>query len=167
MGNVESEPSQSPDNPEELVDPVGPLPLSRLPQVGGCCAECRDDSVRTCWFSTWGVPDQVALSARATATVTGWDFTAADAKAVGERLVHFERAFGARFGHTAEDDLDVPIRIVAEPPAGQGVGHRMKDHLEWMVREVYRLNGWNGRTGKPLRGTLEMVWLEHVGQGFW
>ena len=126
-----------------------------------------DDANGTCWFATWGVPDQVELSAAAVAAVTGWDFDREDALEVGERIVHLERGLGARFGHTAEDDLDVPERIVEEPPEGVGAGKEMKNHLEWMVREVYRLNGWDERTGKPLRSTLEEVDLDHVAADIW
>lgn len=126
-----------------------------------------DDANGTCWFATWGVPDQVDISAKAVAGVTGWDFDGEDARDVGERLVHFERAFGARFGHTIEDDLNVPNRIVEEPPEGLGAGHEMKEHLEWMVHEVYRRFGWDEQTGKPLRSTLEDADLEHVAEDLW
>ncbi|AUX10275.1 aldehyde:ferredoxin oxidoreductase [Halalkaliarchaeum desulfuricum] len=126
-----------------------------------------DDANGTCWFGTWGVPDQVELSAQAVSAATGWEFTREDALEVGERLVHFERGFGARFGHTAEDDLDVPDRIVEEPPEGLGAGKEMKKHLEWMVREVYRLNDWDEKTGKPQRSTLEEVGLEKVADDIW
>jgi aldehyde:ferredoxin oxidoreductase len=126
-----------------------------------------DDTHGTCWFSTWGVPGQVDYSARAIAAATGWDFTEEDAREVGERAVHFERAFNAKLGLEAADDLDVPERIVEEPPAGIGEGHAMKDHLEWMVKEVYRLNGWDEKTGKPRRDTLEGVGLEEVAADVW
>lgn len=126
-----------------------------------------DDTIGTCWFSTWGVPGQVEYSARAVSAVTGWEFTPEDAREVGERAVHYERAFNAKHGLEAADDLDVPERIVEEPPSGIGAGHAMADHLEWMVREVYRLNGWDEKTGKPKRETLADVGLEDVAEEVW
>lgn len=126
-----------------------------------------DDAHGTCWFATWGVPGQVDYSARAVGAVTGWDFSEEDAREVGERAVHYERAFNAQFGHDVNDDLDVSNRIVSEPPSGVGSGAAMKKHLEWMVKEVYRLNGWDEETGKPRRETLKSVGLNEVAERVW
>lgn len=126
-----------------------------------------DDAHGTCWFSTWGVPNQVQYSADAVAAVTGWDFDESEARALGERAVHFERAFNVLHGLEAEDDLNVPARIVSEPPSGVGAGHAMADHLEWMVREVYRLNGWDERAGRPYRETLESAGLHEIADELW
>ena len=36
-----------------------------------------------------------------------------------------------------------------------------------MVKQYYRLMGWDEKTGKPWRSTLKSVGLEHVGDDIW
>ncbi len=126
-----------------------------------------DDCHGTCWFSTWGVPGSVSLTAEAIAAVTGWDFKPEEALKVGERMVHLERAFNLRLGLKPTDDYDVSPRIVESPPAGRGKGKPMAPHVKAMVTEVYRLLGWDEKTGKPLKSTLQKVGLGEVADGIW
>lgn len=126
-----------------------------------------DDSNGTCWFATWGVPNHMKMSAEAVSAATGWDFLEEEAMQVGERLVHLERVMNVRLGLEPEDDLNVPERMVSAPPEGKAKGVAMKDHLEWMVREVYRLNGWDENTGKPQRETLRKVNLGKCIDDIW
>ncbi len=126
-----------------------------------------DDCNGTCWFATWGVPGSLKFTAEAVAAVTSWDFTAEEALLVGERAVHLERAFNIKRGLTPEDDLKVPKRIVEAPPSGKAKGKAMEPYVKGMVMEVYRLMGWDEKTGKPLRSTLKRVGLEDVARDIW
>lgn len=126
-----------------------------------------DDCHGTCWFGAWGVPDVITYSAEAVAAVTGWDFTAEEALMVGRRVVNFERAFNVMRGLTPADDYEVSERMVSEPPGGRGKGRSMAPYVKGMVMEVYRLMGWDEKTGRPWRDTLVEVGLEGIVNDVW
>ena len=64
-------------------------------------------------------------------------------------------------GLTADDDIKVSPRITdpapadAGPAAGKGIG----PYLEGWVRDYYQELGWDRKTGKPLKSTLEKLGL--------
>ena len=126
-----------------------------------------DDCHGTCWFSTWGVPGSLTYSAEAVSAVTGWDFTSEEALMVGERLVNLERVFNIRRGLTPADDYEVSPRMVEPPPSGKAKGKSMAPYVKWMVMEVYRLMGWDEKTGKPWRSTLKRCGLEDLIKDIW
>lgn len=151
---------------EKFVDPFDPK--AQPPAVAKTWPKKYwDDCHGTCWFSTWGVPGSISFTAEAVSAVTGWDFTAEEARMVGERMVHLERAFNVRLGLTPAHDYEVSARIVESPSSGKGKGKPMAPHVRTMVTEVYRLMGWDEKTGKPLRSTLEKVGLEEIAQDLW
>ncbi len=126
-----------------------------------------DDCNGTCWFATWGVPGVLTYSAQAVSAVTGWDFTREEALTVGERVVNLERVFNIRRGLTPADDYEVSPRLVEDPPSGKAKGKPMAPYIKGMVMQVYRLMGWDEKTGKPWRSTLRRLGLEDVIRDIW
>lgn len=150
----------------EYEDPLNPR-LKPMAVAKTWPKKYWDDCNGTCWFATWGVPGALRFTSGAVAAVTGWEFTPEEALAVGERIVHFERIFNIRHGLIPDDDLCVPPRIVEAPPSGKAAGKAMSPYVEWMVKEVYRLMGWDEKTGKPFIGTLRRVGLEEYIKDIW
>ncbi|MBI2864704.1 MAG: hypothetical protein HYX94_09115 [Chloroflexi bacterium] len=124
------------------------------------------DSAGTCYFS-FGGPEGFSASIRAVAAVTGWDLTEEEVRLFGERVLALERVFNARRGLTPEDDFVVPKRVIEAPKDGPAKGLSMEPYLKGMAREYYRHLGWDEKTGKPLRGTLERLGLEDVIGDVW
>jgi len=122
-----------------------------------------NDCYGCCWFGTWGTPGIMKLSSSAIAAVVGWDdFTAEEAWDVGHRVVTMERIFNMRRGMVAEDDINVSPRMTDPAPAdaGPAAGKSIKGYLEGWVRDYYVANGWDRKTGKPLRSTMQKLGLE-------
>lgn len=121
------------------------------------------DSIGICWFADWGVPGALEFEAKAVSAVTGFDITKEEALTIGERVVNLERSIHVRLGLTPEDDVnDVGPRFLEPPPKGPGKGRDVRRYVKWMVKEYYRLMGWNEKTGKPFRSTLERLGLGFV-----
>ncbi|MBI2909036.1 MAG: hypothetical protein HYX92_15440 [Chloroflexi bacterium] len=53
------------------------------------------------------------------------------------------------------------------PPDGPGAGRSIKPYLKGMVMEYYRLMGWDEKTGKPWRSTLNRLNLEDMAKDLW
>ncbi len=80
---------------------------------------------------------------------------------IGERVVNLERLLNLQLGLKPEDDVkDVGKRFLEPPPKGAGKDKDVRRHVGWMVEEYYRLMGWNEKTGKPLKETLERLGLD-------
>jgi aldehyde:ferredoxin oxidoreductase len=122
-----------------------------------------DDSLGTCRFNT---RLNIVLEAEAVAAVTGWDFSADEAKTVGLRAVNLMRAFNIRTGITKE--LDYPsTRYGSTHVDGPWKGIGIIPHWEEMLENYYQLMGWDGKNGKPLPETLRNLKLEHVITDIW
>ena len=150
----------------EYEDPVNPR-LKPLAVAKTWPKKYWDDCNGTCWFATWGVPGVLKFTSEAVAAATGWDFTVEEALQIGERLVHLERVFNIKHGLTVEDDICVSPRIVEAPPSGKAAGKPMAPYVEWMVKETYRLLGWDEKTGKPLKSILKKAGLEEYIKDIW
>jgi len=85
----------------------------------------------------------------------------------GFRVMHLERAFNLRHGLKPEDDWTVTPRLVDPPLDGPAKGKSMKPHLVGMVKEYYRLMGWDEKSGKPWKSTLVNAGLEDVIADLW
>ena len=94
--------------------------------------------------------------------VTGWDTTAEELEATGERICNLERAFQVREGVDRSKDM-LPHRVMHEPiPDGPHKGMFCPpDELEKMKDEYYSLRGWNG-SGIPTEETLNRLGLGEV-----
>ncbi len=125
------------------------------------------DSTGVCWYCTWGNAHGTELSARMISAVTGWDFTRDELLQYGERMLNFERLFNVRRGLTPEDDFNVSSRLTEGQKDDPSGAPPIKPHLEGMVREYYRLMGWDERSGKPWRSTLKRVGLDEFAELIW
>jgi aldehyde:ferredoxin oxidoreductase len=91
---------------------------------------------------------------------TGWDFTGAEVRQIGERIVNLERQFIAREGITRLDDT-LPRRFLEEPlPNGSASSAGSVLELEPMLDEYYRARGWDPETGLPTPGKLKELGLD-------
>ncbi|MBI2907814.1 MAG: hypothetical protein HYX92_09185 [Chloroflexi bacterium] len=126
-----------------------------------------DDSTGMCSFGSLGNPNILSLISDALSAVTGWSLNRQDLWAVGERIADLERAFNVRHGLTPEDDYIVSERLVEAPPEGPAKGRSIKPYLKGMTQEYYRLMGWDEKTGKPWRSTLNRLGLEKVAKDLW
>ena len=126
-----------------------------------------NDSGGLCMLNTWGTHDVVRLTAESINAATGWDLTRDDLFQVGLRLMQLERVFNIRHGLVPEDDWNVTPRLVDAPVDGPAKGRGIKPFLVGMVKQYYRLMGWDEKTGKPWRSTLKASGLEDVAKDIW
>ncbi len=88
---------------------------------------------------------------------TGMGLTERDLRTIGERIVNLNRMFNVREGITRKDDT-LPNRLTKEPaPAGPCKGHVVE--LDRMLREYYKLRGWDLKTGLPTEAKLRKLGL--------
>ncbi len=107
------------------------------------------------------------MTAAAISAVTGWDYTKEELLRVGERLLHLERAFNVKCGLRPEDDYTVSRRLIEAPVDGRAKGKSIAPYLHGMVMEYYDLAGWDRKSGKPWRDTLERCDLGYVARDLW
>ncbi len=87
---------------------------------------------------------------------TGADYTLKELMAAGERIINAERLFLARAGFTRKDD-SLPKRLTEEPaPTGPAKG--MVCHLQEMLDDYYRVQGWT-EDGIPEEEVLSRLGL--------
>jgi len=123
-----------------------------------------DDCLVMCKFNNRGIGlDYLAELLKA---ATGWDITAEEVSATGYRVVNLLRVFNIRHGHTAELDAPSP-RYSSTPVDGPFKGKTIVPVWRDMVKNYYRLMGWDPETGKPLAETLERLGLAHVTRDIW
>jgi len=120
-----------------------------------------EDSVGTCRFNT---RMNAKLIAEAVSAATGWDFSTEEGKRVGLRAVNLMKSFNLRAGIGKE--LDRPSeRYGSTPVDGPTAGISIMPHWDAMLRNYYRLMGWDVETGKPLPETLEDLEIGYVSKG--
>jgi len=119
------------------------------------------DSLVACKFgAVWPPALYFADFAAALTALTGAKYTEKDLRLIGERIFTLERAFDIREGVTAKDDR-LPERLTKEPaPAGACKGHVVE--LDRMMREYYKLRGWDRKTGWISRSRLAKLGLADV-----
>lgn len=117
-----------------------------------------EDSLGVCRFNT---RMNAKLLSEAISAATGWDFTAEEGKRVGLRAVNLMKAFNLRAGIGAE--LDRPSKRYGSTPVdGPSAGTSIMTRWDEMLRNYYRLMGWDPETGKPLPETLEELEIGYV-----
>ena len=122
-----------------------------------------EDSMVTCRINTCTALD---LLCEAVNAVTGWNMDINEAMAVGKRGVSLARAFNLRHGISA--DLDRPSeRYGSTLPDGPHAGKSILPHWDKMVRNYYKLMGWDEKTSRPLPATLKSLGLEFVIPQLW
>jgi aldehyde:ferredoxin oxidoreductase len=102
------------------------------------------DSLIVCKFLRKCFTDFYAEAADLLAAVTGWDYTAAEVEACGERIHTLKKLFNIREAWQPEDDW-LPPRLVEEPVAtGMASGVRLSaGELREMIRGYYRARSWD------------------------
>jgi aldehyde:ferredoxin oxidoreductase len=96
------------------------------------------------------------------ASATGFDIDKEELLAAATRVNHLERAYNARLGLTAKDDI-LPPRFTEDPmPEGPAKG-KVYDILESMRGAWYQQHGWD-EEGIPTRETLLAYQLGDVAE---
>ena len=158
-----AEPSIGYEDTDGRVDPKGkPETIKRTGNK-----KFWDDSIGVCWFGTWGVEDIVDRSRRAVEAATGMSVSD-HPLTIGERITTLERVFNIRHGLTPEDDYEnIGPRLLEPVPEGEFEGETIEPHLKSLVEEYYEEMGWDPRTGKPYRETLEGLGLDEFTAEIW
>jgi len=121
------------------------------------------DSLGNCRFPSGA---NHALLTEAVNAVTGWNLSLEETKNIGLRAVNLMKVFNFRGGIMKE--LDAPSeRYGSTPVDGPTKGISIKPHWDSMLRNYYRLMGWDEETGKPLPENLRKLGLEHVIRDIW
>ncbi|MBI2909040.1 MAG: hypothetical protein HYX92_15460 [Chloroflexi bacterium] len=120
-----------------------------------------------CWSASWTVPGAFDLVAEGISLAAGWRYSREDLIELGERVLQLERSFNIRHGLTPEDDFDVSPRLLEAPRDGRAAGISIEPHIRGMIGEYYRLMGWDEKTGRPWRSTLERSGLGDVAKDLW
>ncbi|MDO8673967.1 MAG: aldehyde ferredoxin oxidoreductase C-terminal domain-containing protein [Dehalococcoidia bacterium] len=124
------------------------------------------DSLGICMLSIGGAPQSRILEA--ISAVTGWDFTADEAKRFGFRAAHMLSAFDIKHGLTPE--VEAPsARFGSSSLIGPAAAQARSILPEWdkARRSSYEKMGWDGRTGRPLPETLRQHGLDAMVKDFW
>ena len=87
-------------------------------------------------------------------TVTGWETSLWELMKVGERAFNMGRAYNAKAGSNANDDV-LPPRMFQPLSSGTFKGHRLgKAEFEESAKKVYQMANWD-ENGVPTRAKLE------------
>ena len=117
-----------------------------------------EDSLVTC---NWNTNNQLDLLCDAVNAATGWSLDFHEAMRIGQRAVNLARVFNLRAGIGTE--LDAPsVRYGSTLTDGPAAGKGIMPHWDKMIRNYYKLMGWDQKTGKPLPETLKNLDLDFV-----
>lgn len=114
------------------------------------------DSAIICHFVPWTFNQQVEI----VRLLTGWDFSAAEALRVGERVATMSRAYNMREGLTAADDT-LPKRFFSPTPRG-GLKSTAIDAESFVgaIHTFYNMMGWDSETGLPSNDKLAELGID-------
>ncbi len=93
--------------------------------------------------------------------VTGLNLSKEEALEIGERIVNLLRVFSIRNGLKAQDDSFSP-RLGQPPTEGPGEGKTLLPFAANVLKDYYRLMGWDEESGRPLPQTLERLGLGYL-----
>ncbi len=114
------------------------------------------DSAILCHFVPWTFIQQVEIIR----LLTGWDYSAAEALRVGERVATMSRAFNMREGLTAADDT-LPKRFFSPTPRGGLQNSSIEpERFDGGVHTFYRMMGWDSETGLPSNEKLAELGID-------
>lgn len=166
MGSLEGMvPDLMPDPDIGYPEPLPPFSVEGVPEglSKGSQKGQFNDTLGICMFLLGAKLDIITDTVSA---VTGWDFSPQEALEVGRRIVNLQRAFNIRHGETPEHDVISP-RLAQAPVDGPAKGVSIAPHYDQMVRAYYRHMGWDEKTSKPLKETLESLGLGFVAKELW
>jgi aldehyde:ferredoxin oxidoreductase len=113
--------------------------------------------------SFFGVPSQIMVDTLS--AITG-EYNLEEFKRAMYRIENLARAYNIRHGLIPEDDIPSE-RLLSAPVDGGAKGRSIKPFIQGMVKEYYRVMGWDEKTSKPLRSTLKDLDLEYVIPDLW
>jgi len=116
------------------------------------------DSLVICWFPCLG---NIPLLCESLKAVTGWNFSFDEALESGRRAVTLMRMYNLRCGLSPKLDMPSP-RYGSIPQDGPGKGLSISYHLKDMLRNYYKLMGWDPNTGIPLSETLSKLKIDYT-----
>lgn len=94
--------------------------------------------------------------------VTGWNVSNWELLKAAERTLNLARAFNAREGFTAADDI-LPDRLFEPLQGGTLEGKKLDRHQFFETRDItYDMLGWDQQTGAPKRWKLYELGLDWV-----
>ena len=97
---------------------------------------------------------------------TGWNFTVDEALRFGKRTAAINRATALRCGHTGA--LEYPSKRYGSTPVdGPAKGQAIREQWEKMLDTWYEGVGYDRKTGRPLRQTLEDLGLDWLVSEHW
>jgi len=125
------------------------------------------DALGVCYFTSWWLspefcgPDDYA---EAFSAVTGKETSGAQLMEMGRRIHNVEKAFNTlHAGFTRKDDYPPEIYMKEPIRSGPYQGERItREGQDCMLDEYYEASGWDKRTGRQLRETLESLGLPEV-----
>ena len=118
-----------------------------------------------CFKPLLGPKNQLIQIARAYSAVTGIRTTIEDLKLIGNRIFNLKRTFTLRHGSTIKEDT-LPQRLLTVRGRENGAKERILP-LKEMLDDYYKLRGWDSKTGKPKRETLEKLGLTDIANDLW
>jgi len=123
------------------------------------------DALGLCAFSTtaaYGIDEELAAGLFRAAT--GIPMGPEEIMRAGRRIVTLERCFNLREGLDPREEDRLPWRIMHERQNDLLSSDPVitPEKLRTMLREYYRLHGWDERSGVPLPETLDMLGLSFV-----
>jgi len=90
--------------------------------------------------------------------VTGWSIDASWILETGNRIFNLKRIFNIRLGVNKSDDR-LPKKLLK--PLKEGPAKDKVPDLDYMLKEYYRLRGWN-ENGVPIKDRLDKILLEYL-----
>jgi aldehyde:ferredoxin oxidoreductase len=124
---------------------------------------CFINTLGVCVFGTIGIPlEKIAAT---TSAAVGLEIDEAEARRIALRAINLRRAFSIRHGLVPEDDTLPPKYTLDPVPDGGAAGKVVP--VKPMVYDYYKLMGWDVKTGKPFRRTLNDLGLEDVAADLW
>jgi len=91
--------------------------------------------------------------------VTGWGLNLNDLMMLGKRIVTMKRLLNLRRGVTRADDCLPPLLL---KPLKEGGTEGKVPNLEALLKGAYAEFGWDMKTGRPTRRTLELLGLTPI-----
>ena len=119
------------------------------------------DSLIICKFLRKCFTDFYSEAAELLGKVTGWDYSSAELRRVGERIHTLKKLFNVREGWRPTDDW-LPERLLSEAlPTGvaRGVG-LTSDELREMIQGYYQARGWDKDGAVPDEKLRELKLME-------
>ena len=122
-----------------------------------------EDSLGGCSFT---FRTRIELLARALSAATGWNYTLPEAMRFGRRTAAILRAFNLRCGIGTA--VEYPSeRYGSQPVDGPAKEHNVMAQWERMLDVWYETVGYDRKTGKPRKETLQKLGLDWLAKELW